>query len=661
MTSSEVIGHDSLGRAVAPTQKRCKILLVEDNPLEARLFQRALTDVWSRTRVNYKFEIVHAERLDRACQMLDTHRVDIILLDISLPDANGPENIDRIRHAAKHTPIILMTGLDDASIIAEAIRRGAHDCLVKSRLDGAHIARTIGHAVERHQLQSEIARQADTLTRRETNLQNMITASRDGMVIIDQDDLICFVNETTETLLGKTEADLIGQPFNFPISTEGTVEIDIIRGERNLTLEMVTTEIEWENQPSRLVSLRDVSDRKQLINDKLLLERRLLESQRLESLGIMASSIVHDFNNLLTAILGSAGAARMESPASSPLQEDLREIENSCQRAADICKQMLAYSGSKAAFTVDPVDLNALVTETSALLHHSISKRATVKHNLESTGTAVLGDETQLRQIIMNLVINASEAIGTKNGNVQITTTSIEFTESNLPPEFKSGPTILQAGRYACLEVADNGCGIPADVQKKIFDPFFSTKNSGRGVGLCAVAQIVKKHKGAITVHSQPNIGTTFRVYIPCVAGRRQSAPATPTAPNTWQGEGTVLIVDDEKGVRTAIARILKHLGFQTIIASDGRDGITKFRQYADKITCVLMDLTMPQLDGQEACAEILRLRPGTPVVLMSGFNEEEACRRFGQKGPIGFLQKPFDHAKLQRMFRSIIEQRAAA
>lgn len=655
----EVNGHDTSSQPIAKALKTCRILLVEDNPLEARLFQRALTDAWARSRVQLKFEIVHAERLSRACQLLETHSIDIILLDATLPDATGPETIDLIREAAADIPVILMTGLDDAGVVAEAIRRGAHDCLVKSRYDGVHIARTIGHAVERHQLQSQIDRQAGEINRHENNFQNIVAVARDGMVILNEEEAVCFLNPMAEMLLGKSEGELLAQPFDYAVNLDQSVEIDLVRNGQERTLEMSAVEIDWMGKPSRLITLRDITEQKRLFNEKALLERRLLESQRLESLGIMASSIVHDFNNLLTAIMGSAGAARIEVPDTSPLQEDLREIENSCQRAADICKQMLAYSGSKSAAAVQPIDLNSLVRETSSLLQHSVSKRAAIDHKFHKELPSVLGDQTQLRQIIMNLVINASEAIGKKNGAIRITTTQSNLTDDVLRKEGR-GHSNLKAGQYVCLEVTDNGCGMPPEVMKKIFDPFFSTKNTGRGVGLCAVAQIVKQHNGLITVSSQPNQGTTFRLHLPCAGERKVKLPETATeSAKAWKGHGTVLVVDDELGVRTAIARILKHLGFDTIIACDGRDALVKFRAHIDIIECVLMDLTMPQLDGKEACSEILKIKPKVPILLMSGFSAEEACQRFADTGISGFLQKPFDHTKLTKAFRAILEDKA--
>lgn len=635
-------------------RKNRKLLLVEDNPLEARLFQRSLSDAWATSRGGVRFDIIHVDRLDRAFQVMETQQIDIILLDATLPNSKGLDNIELIRKTVFDIPIILMTGLDDAALVADAFRCGACDCLIKTRYDGGHIARTIHHAFERHTLRSQVARQAEELNRRESNFQNIITASRDGMIILDEEGVIQFMNPSAEMLMSNFANDQIGQSFNFPIPVDGPVEIDVINHNGTATvIEMSAVNMDWEGKTARLVTLRDISQRKELENEKHLLERRLLESQRLESLGVLATTIVHDFNNLLTAIMGSAGAARLEIDPHSPVQEDFEQIEHSCERAAELCQQMLAYSGGKASSHFKPIDLNCLVKETSTLLRHSISKRCNVDHRFGKALPSVLGDGTQLRQIIMNLVINASEAIGAKNGTVRIVTNKVEITDANREKEFKNIP--LAPGHYIKLEVIDDGCGMPIEVQKKIFDPFYSTKDSGRGVGLAAVAQIVKKHSGHISVSSQPKKGTTFHVLLPCTSARMEpSAPNSSVSDPEWRGHGTVLIVDDEKGVRTALSRMLKHLGFQSILAQDGRDGLVKFQANADKIHCVLMDLTMPELDGEEACTELLRIWPNTNIVLMSGFAEEEACRRFADKGLAGFLQKPFTHVEIEKIFRHL-------
>jgi signal transduction histidine kinase len=632
---------------------------VEDNPIEARLFQRALTEAWTRNHINLKFDIVHAERLERACSILETQTVDIILLDATLPDSHGNDSIERIHSLAADTPIILMTGIEDTTLVSEAIRRGAHDCLTKNRYDGAILARTIRNTVERHALRTELVRQADEISRREANFRNIVTGIRDGIVILNTDNLVQFINPETETLLNLSSSELIGQPFPYSFTTQRHLNVDIVHKDNSKTrVELRASQIQWNEKPALLVILRDISAVRELETEKHLLERRMVEGQRLETLGVMATSIVHDFNNLLTAILGSAGAARLDTPANSPLQADLTEIENSCQRASDLCQQMLAYSGGKTNALVKAIDLNSLVQETSTLLRHSISKRAQVELNYGQSLPHVLGDETQLRQIIMNLVINASEAIGGKNGKIRIATSLVTLTpESFKKEQIQDCP--IPPGRYVQLEVTDNGCGMPQEIQKKIFDPFFSTKDTGRGVGLCAVSQIVKKHHGSIDVTSQQNRGTTFRIILPCTTHTR-NAPALATSRQpSWTGHGTILIIDDEKGVRDAISRMLRHHGFHTILANDGEDGVAKFREHSGEISCVLLDLTMPNLDGEEACAELHKIKASIPILLMSGFAKDEACRPFEGKGISGFLQKPFNLEKLKTTLSPLLTKTA--
>lgn len=401
--------------------------------------------------------------------------------------------------------------------------------------------------------------------------------------------------------------------------------------------------------------ISDVTEDKAAAASLANLERKIQETQKLESLGVLAGGIAHDFNNLLTGILGNATLAGMELPAGSPVQHYLESIRRGSLRAADLCKQMLAYSG-KGRFLVQPVVLNGLIEETTQLLTLSISKQAVLRFHLAPALPAVEGDATQLRQVIMNLVINASEAIGARSGVIGISTGLTRVDRTYL------GGTILApelpAGTYVYLEVSDNGCGMDADTQTKIFDPFFTTKFTGRGLGLAAVLGIVRGHKGALKVYSEVGRGTTFKILLPCAASEPEPATASHAAPGStsWRGKGTVLVVDDEETVRSTAAVMLKKLSFDVALVADGRQAVEVFRAAPDRFTLVLMDLTMPHLDGQQAFAELRRLRADVRVVLMSGFSEEEAISQFTGKGLAGFLQKPFQLEDLGATLRAALE-----
>jgi len=382
------------------------------------------------------------------------------------------------------------------------------------------------------------------------------------------------------------------------------------------------------------------------------LETKLVESAKLESLGVLAGGIAHDFNNLLTGILGNASLARQELPPTSLGQPMLDQIETAARRAADLCKQMLAYSG-KGRFVIQRIDLNKLIEDTTHLLQISIGKTCVLRFNLAPNLAVIKADATQLRQVIMNLVINGSEAIGNRSGVLALTTGVARVDHEYLKgfrPDASPAP-----GDYVFVEVSDNGCGMDAATLTKIFDPFFTTKFTGRGLGLAAVLGIIRGHKGGLKVYSEPGKGTTFKLFFPVADGKAQDS-ATPFAATTpFKGAGTVLVVDDEETVRTVSARMLERLGFSVVLANDGREAMEKFRLDPVRFTLVLLDLTMPHLDGEETFRQMRMLNPGVRVILTSGFNQQEAVNRFTGKGLAGFVQKPFELNSLIQVIRSVL------
>ena len=401
----------------------------------------------------------------------------------------------------------------------------------------------------------------------------------------------------------------------------------------------------------------DISATKRAEEERLSVERKLLDGQKRESLGVLAGGIAHDFNNLLTGVLGNASLARNEVPPVSPINEYLEQIEKSAKRAADLCRQMLAYSG-KGRFVLEDVDLGGLVRETTDLLQASISKRSRLVLQLAEPLSTVRADATQIRQIVMNLVINASEAIGDRDGQITIHTGELEATASYLLTTFNTAE--LQPGRYCFIEVSDDGCGMAQETLAKIFDPFFTTKFTGRGLGLAAVLGIVRGHKGTIKIYSEAGRGTTFKVLLPATGDSPKAPEVKSVSRSSWKGTGTILVVDDEENVRRVAVKMVEQLGFTAVTAVDGRDGLERFIE-TDGIVAVLMDLTMPRMDGAETFRELRLLRPGVQVLLMSGFNEQDAINRFTGKGLAGFLQKPFLIQDVREKLRAILSDRPDA
>jgi two-component system cell cycle sensor histidine kinase/response regulator CckA len=380
----------------------------------------------------------------------------------------------------------------------------------------------------------------------------------------------------------------------------------------------------------------DITERQGAEKERQSLQAQLLQVQKLESLGLLAGGIAHDFNNILTAIMGGAATARLSLPPESPAQTDLEIVITAAQRAADLTRQMLAYSG-KGHFEVRPFDVSRLVKELANLLETTISKKVQLRLELAAGLPTIEADMAQVQQIIMNLVINGAEAIGDQRGTVLVTTGTQTVDEVYAQSLFATDG--IKTGRYVFIEVHDTGCGMDESTKAKIFDPFFTTKFTGRGLGLAAVLGIVRGHGGAIKVYSSPGRGSTFKVFFR--ASGAEAVERLKPVPR-YRGQGLVLVVDDDAGVRGAARRMLKFFGFDVIEAEDGRVGAAAFAARAAEIVLVLLDMTMPEMGGEETFREIRHVRDDVPVILTSGYNEIEATRRFTSKGLAGFLQKPF-------------------
>ncbi|MFA6962519.1 MAG: CHASE domain-containing protein [Opitutaceae bacterium] len=396
----------------------------------------------------------------------------------------------------------------------------------------------------------------------------------------------------------------------------------------------------------------DITRRKEAEAEKDTLDRKLLESQKLESLGVLAGGIAHDFNNLLTSILGHASISRIELPRHSPLQQHLSQIESGAQRAAELCQQMLAYAG-KGRFLVQHCTLETLVRDTTPLLEHSISKRASLYFRFHAGVPDVDVDATQIRQIIMNLVVNASDAIGEHDGIITIETVAMRRNDPQLARAVLPPPT--GEGDFACLRVQDTGAGMSAATLGKIFDPFFTTKFAGRGLGLAAVLGIVRSHQGSLLVSSAPGSGSTFTLLLPAAslpAPVRESRQ--PFESRAHPLTGTVLLIDDEEGVRAVADQMFRTFGLKTLTAADGVEGLELFEKHRTEIALILLDLTMPRMNGEETLHALRVLAPQIPVIVMSGYNES-SVPELATDDRVSFLQKPFSLQALRRQISKML------
>jgi len=509
------------------------------------------------------------------------------------------------------------------------------------------------------------------LAESEARLRSVLATTPDLIHLVDREGRIQFANRTgtgrpLEEVLGRPIYDFLPEAEREPmrrilerIFEDGRPcdwEVIAPGPEGEATIYWTRAGPVFRDGEVVLVTLcaSDVTEIRQAEETRREWEARMQAGQKLESLGVLAGGIAHDFNNLLVGVLGNASALRDRLALDSPLRAHAEEIESAGVQAGDLCRQMLVYAG-KAHRRTQPLVLSDVVEDTLGLLRRSISKSARVETRLAPRGATVLADEVQLRQVILNLVTNAADAIGSREGAIEIRTGVAdcgrrELDEIGLDSELPEGP-------YATLEVRDDGGGMSEAVRRRMFDPFFTTKRSGRGLGLSAVLGIVRAHRGGLRVDSRPQRGTRIRVYLPAASEAAPLPRPRPSRGQPWRGEGLALVADDEEVVRRVACRTLQGAGFRVLEASDGKRALELFRERADEIVLVVADVTMPEMGGAELLRELRALRPELPAVLTSGYEQEDVAACLPSRDRIRFLHKPWRASELVAVLRELCEE----
>ncbi|RMG45695.1 MAG: response regulator [Acidobacteria bacterium] len=484
-------------------------------------------------------------------------------------------------------------------------------------------------------------RDAERLRASERKYRRLMEDAFEGILLLDDDLRIASANRSAGRLLGLPPAQLAGRPISSICARRERGEalaraVAELAPGRALVLECelaghepTLAEISVTRVPGGPIQLmaRDITERRRLERERLQLERRLAETQKLESLGVLAGGVAHDFNNLLTTILGNAEVALSELPEGAPSLPYIENVRRTAKRAAELTRQLLDYAGGSAMVRM-PVDLNELVGEMLALLRTTVGDRIELDCRLDPSAPAAAGDSSRLRQVLLNLVVNAGEAIGSRPGRILVTTRN--------------------AGAAVELAVEDDGPGVDPAVRGRIFDPFFTTKFSGRGLGLAAVKGIVEAHGGTIEVGDSEELGgALFTVRIPAAARDETDAPAAAPGRGRRAAGGTVLLVDDEPDVREVAARALVAAGYDVLEASSGEEALAQVAR-ASRIDAAVIDLTMPGMDGVELLERLRRDRPALPCVLVSGWSERGAGERASRMTGVVFVRKPFEAEELQ-------------
>lgn len=514
-----------------------------------------------------------------------------------------------------------------------------------------------------------------SLEQREHRYRTLFDHSIEAVLILDEARYL-MANRAACQMFGYTEEEIRGQVpgfFSPEFQPDGQRSSDLAwaysarsleegpqcfpwhhlgAGGRPLETEVTLAPFREGGQTFFQVIVRDMTEVNRAKAENKALENQLFQAQKLESLGVLAGGIAHDFNNILMGIMGHAGVALEFGNPEPDVKKHLEAILQSGQRAADLTRQMLAYSG-RGHFVIHVVDLSQQVAELVSLLEVSIPKSVLLDFHLASDPVWISADAAQLQQVIMNLVINGAEAIGEAEGRITLTTAM-----KNLgPPElaFLLEGTGIEPGAYAMLEVADTGEGMNEETLNRIFEPFFTTKFTGRGLGLSAILGIVRGHRGGLAVESRPGFGTSFRIYFPPALGGPPEVVEVPEKASQPHRRLKVLVVDDESAVRSVACQILKAYGYEVEEAADGVEGLEKLKLLGPEIALVLLDMTMPRLGGEDTFRQMKALRPELPVILSSGYDEQEATRNFLSKGLAGFLQKPYRPRELLELIRSAL------
>ena len=619
-----------------------RLLLVEDNPGDARLLREMFKEQGS-----HNTELTQVESMSEAEKLLAGRPFDIVLLDLGLPDAQGLGAVRRTHAAAPRVPLVVLTGLDDETLAVQALQEGAQDYLVKGQIESRGLLRALRYAIERKNMEEALFVEKERLRLQSAALE----ATAEGVMITTRDGSITWVNPAFTKITGfraeeaigrkpsilrsgKHEAAIYGELWQTIL--EGQVwdgELTNMRRDGQLYLEAqtVTPVRDGRGEISHFVSVkRDVSNRRRF-------EEQLRQSQKMEAIGRLAGGVAHDFNNILGVIMGYGEILKRRIPAADPLQGKVAEILKAAASAADLTRQLLAFS-RKQILQPRVLDLNLVVADMDKMLRRLIGEDIELKTSLREPLGSVRADPGQIEQVLMNLVVNARDAMPGA-GSLLIETAAVDLDASSLAlhPGALPGPHVL-------LAVSDTGEGMDKETTSRILEPFFTTKaiGKGTGLGLSTVYGIVEQSGGLVEVYSEKGVGTTFKVYLPRIEGSVAHMPVEAVPPPPHAVSKTVLLVEDETALRSMIGETLAEGGYRVLEAETPRQALDMAGAHDGPIHAVLTDVIMPGMSGRELAEKLALIRPDTPVIYMSGYTDD-AIGHHGLLDPgTLFLQKPF-------------------
>ena len=614
-----------------------QVLLVEDNILDAKF----ITGLLRLPTAALQFQ--HVTRLGEALSHLERDHPDVILLDLNLEDSAGYETFSRIQQAASGAAILVLSGSDDEDLAIRTVREGAQDYLVKGTFDGRLLLRSIRYAIERKRSE-EALRQSETTVRAifENSLEGIVIFAGDGICLEANSAAGALVNLSRNDLIGSRLCDFCEKGFEQVWSDLSTFEsgrgqfwAHLKDGSRRLVNYSFTANI---LPGQHLAMLRDITEQQGM-------EEQLRDSQKMEAVGRLAGGVAHDFNNILGIISGHAEL--LESSAASQVERGRAEkIISATEKAASLTRQLLAF-GRKQVMSLKLLDLATVLEGVSSMVDCLMGAEIQISIQAKRGLGLVRADQSQLEQVIMNLATNAREAM--PDGG--ILTIKID--------EYQCGEDQcdLPAGEYICFSVSDTGIGMTKETQARIFEPFFTTRKGGSGLGLSTVYGIVKQSGGYIRVNSAPDQGTTFNICLPKVSGPELERAAEAKKPAHATGNETILLVDNEEDLRNAACEYLEGCGYRVLTAGDGRKAVAICDEHKGAISLLISDIVMPKLNGRGLVDHVRKTRPGTSVLIISGYAADAVWRHGIALDPSCFLQKPFTFQVLSTKIRAILDK----
>ena len=634
-----------------------KLVIIEDEDAHFQLMKRAILVAYPDASIHYFQEAAGC------LESLDEINPELIIADYLLPGMNGIEFLETLNREKRDIPVIIITGQGDEYIAIRAMKLGAWDYLVKSGDFFTLIPSVIGKVVREWKLK-------ETLQGSQRRFREIFSQSPIGIAVYDQNGLLIEANKSCMDIFGVPDLvhmngfKLIDAPnappelkekllkgetvrYETPFDFDRVNELDLFeRGRSGMAyLEIVITPMKDATNrytSGYLVQIQDITRRK-LAEE----EKKELQVQRMESIFTLAGGIAHDFNNILSGITGNIELLKMDLPNITNMDQYVEAMSNAAQRMVLLTDQLLAYArGGK--YWPKTISLTKFVEETLPMIQNKISPAICVRTNLARDISSVEADMTQMHMVLSAVVINAAEAIEGQ-GQIIIRTSNKEIDEG--VAKYNPG---LKTGHYSCLTVQDYGKGMDAETKRKIFEPFFTRKFQGRGLGMAAVYGIVKNHGGWISVDSQLGKGTVVRIYLPVV----EDEPKEIKKPKIElaRGTGTILIVEDEEQILDVTRRILKRLGYHVLTARTGMEGVDIGRSYDGDIDLAIIDIYLSDMRGDVIYKLLKKARRNLKVIILSGYALDGPAQKILNSGAQAFMQKPFKLAALSEKVKNVLE-----